>query len=159
MRTKAELRCETFSQISAPSNDSACFSLSIGYTFGVDTGLKRRGHRNEPSAGTILDSTPRKKCRFCKGLFTPNPKQARHDFCQPSCRKDFYKYGAFPAAKFKADIEKRVAKRIAAEIAPLRARVEALEHLGRRTHSILPENWIDPETGFARIPKRNGGGA
>lgn len=78
-------------------------------------------------AGTVPDSTPRKKCRFCKGLFTPNPNQARHDFCQTSCRKDFHKYGAFPVAKFKADIQKHVAKLIAAELAPLVKRIAALE--------------------------------
>ena len=122
----------------------------------MDTGLKRRGQRIKPVTGSTADSTPQKKCRFCKGLFTPNPNQARHDFCQSACRKDFYKYGAFPAAKFKADIQKHVAKIIASELAPLRSRLASIEDRLRMIDQRDGLALAIPEAGAV---KRSGGAA
>lgn len=125
----------------------------------MDGANNRLGRRNGQAGVQVSDSTPgRKRCKFCRGFFTPNPNQARHDFCRDECRKNYHKYGALPLAKLKADLTRELSRIVAAELEPLRLRLDALERGG------LPDN-INWE-GIAKInalveslAKRGGGAA
>ncbi len=114
----------------------------------VNNGRRRRG---STLLGKVSESgESRKRCKFCRGFFTPNPNQARHDFCRDECRKNFHKYGALPLAKLKADLTREFSRLIAAEIAPLRARLDGLDAIA------LSMGWRVIAGGDA---KRGGGAA
>ena len=113
----------------------------------MDGANNRRRRRGSTLLAHVPDSKPqRKRCKFCRGFFTPNPNQARHDFCRDECRKNFHKYGALPLAKLKADLTREFARMIAAELAPLRADIAGLRldlELMRESANVRD----DPEAG------------
>ena len=124
----------TFSRLGlAGSCDFACFLVSVRYNSDVDGVSNRRRRRG---SGILIGShesgETRKRCKFCRGFFTPNPNQARHDFCRDECRKNYHKYGALPLVKLKADLTREFSRMIAS----LNARLDALESTAKWSHEL-----------------------
>ena len=81
--------------------------------------------RMRQKRGTVVDLKPR-KCKYCRMEF--QPKQKHQEFCEPSHKKMFWKRGSLPFQKM-MDAARREARLIVeTALAPLRARVEALEY-------------------------------
>jgi len=68
-----------------------------------------------------------RRCRYCKAVFEVDPKFVHKQFCKESHRKLYWKYGAWSVGKIAERTLRDAQKLMEAEIAPLRARVEALE--------------------------------
>lgn len=105
------------------------------------------------SKGKPESTTPKlRECRYCKGKFEVNPAFHWKEFCNDTHRKLFWRYGSQSIGKLAERIERDMRKLIAAELAPLRARLDALEtplewanrELAKRGGA---DEWPDPEAG------------
>lgn len=109
----------------------------------MDGATNGRKRQNGTGRAELPDSTPeRKRCKFCKGLFPPNPNQARHDFCRDECRKNFHKYGALPLVKLRQDFAKRVdalGSRLDRDMLRLREQASILEGALKTTGALMRE--------------------
>jgi hypothetical protein len=111
--------------------------------------------------GKSKQSYPARKCKYCRGLFIPFQKH--QEFCVDTHRKLYWKYGTIPFEK----LSRRLELKIESELAPLRARVDALEHgadigMGERAPSLayrLDELERLAREAAARRSDRNGGAA
>ena len=83
-------------------------------------------------------------CAYCRAKFEVNPLFPRKRFCKDTCRKLSHRYGSMAVGKIAEKTIRDVHKLFEKELAPLRARVEALEEwadLSARTgqpHEVFP---------------------
>lgn len=125
----------------------------------MDGNSARRGRQQGQT-----EPTPReiRQCRYCKGKFEVDSKHPNKEFCSDSHRKLHWRYGSLSIGKVAARVERDVRKFVEkemrpllAEIARLRARLDALEHgtdigFGERSASLTDRVGALEREGSAR---------
>ena len=93
----------------------------------MDAVKNLRGRNGATTPAGIPKRAKLPTCGYCRAVLIVDPKFPHKKFCNDTHRKLFHRYGSLSIGKIAERTIRDARKMIEAEVAPLRARVEALE--------------------------------